>query len=333
MLHVDGWFYWYGENKERTNGQTEVWHWGIRFYRSRDLYNWEDLGVVIPPNLDDRSSPLHPAQLLDRPHIIHNARTGQYVCWIKIMADPLQTRAVLVADTLLGPYRLVGSNIQPLGMNAGDFDLAVSEEDGKAYMYFERVHSELICADLDADYTGFSGYYSTHMHRHGPPEVRESPAYFYRQGVHYLATSGTTGYFPNPSEIASAPGFHGPWTTLGDLHPDDRSRTSFNTQVCCIFKHPHKRDLYISIGDRWMGDQSGDDFETGRLSGLVGSAFHKRFGRPKQEFDADEAAAFKIAGTLAVDTSRAGQVWLPVDFSGDRPVIRWRDEWSLDEFE
>lgn len=31
-------------------------------------------------------------------------------------------------------------------MSAGDFDLAVAP-DGKAYYYFERVHSETICAD------------------------------------------------------------------------------------------------------------------------------------------------------------------------------------------
>jgi hypothetical protein len=48
-------------------------------------------------------------------------------------------------------------------MNAGDFDLVVSPADGKAYMYFERVHSEMICADLTDDYTDFAGYYSTHL--------------------------------------------------------------------------------------------------------------------------------------------------------------------------
>ena len=32
-------WYWYGENKEHTNGKGNVWHWGVRLYTSKDLYN------------------------------------------------------------------------------------------------------------------------------------------------------------------------------------------------------------------------------------------------------------------------------------------------------
>jgi hypothetical protein len=333
VLPHDGWFYWYGENKEKTDGSNGIWNWGIRFYRSKDLYNWEDLGLVIPPDLDDASSPMHPAQFTDRPHIVHNPATGKFVCWIKVMASSGQTRSVLVADTILGPYRLLARDMMPFGMSAGDFDVVTSPDDGKGYMYFERVHSELICADLDSEYTGFTGYYSTHFPRPGPPSVREAPAYFYRQGRHYLATSGTTGYFPNPSEIAVADTFHGPWTRLGDLHPTDGSRTSFNSQISCIFKHPAKRDLYIAMADRWMGEIAGPEFESGRLSELVQAAYGKSFSQPRQDLDRDEEKAFAIAGTLAVNTAASGHVWLPIDFSGAHPTIRWQDEWFTEDFD
>lgn len=116
---------------------------------------------------------------------------------------------VLTADALLGPYTVVHEGLWPLGMEPGDFDLAVAP-DGKAYYFFERVHSELICADLTDDYTNvirllqhaFSAPRSTY--------TREAPAPFYRKGKHYLLTSGTTGYFPNPSELAIADTWHGP---------------------------------------------------------------------------------------------------------------------------
>ena len=123
-----------------------------------------------------------------------------------------QRSTVLVADDLLGPYRIVRKDLKPLGMNAGDFDLVVDPTDGKGYYYFERVHSELICADLTEDYTDVTGYYSTHFPLVQPPYVREAPAYFTRNGLHYLVTSGTTGYYPNPSQVATAPSYHGPWT-------------------------------------------------------------------------------------------------------------------------
>ena len=79
------------------------------------------------------------------------------------VAEAAQRSTVLVADDILGPYAIVQTDLKPLGMNAGDFDLVVDPTDGKAYYYFERVHSELICADLTDDYTDVTGYYSTHF--------------------------------------------------------------------------------------------------------------------------------------------------------------------------
>lgn len=42
-------YYWYGENKEKTVGGlfNKIWHWGVRCYVSKDLYNWEDKGLLI----------------------------------------------------------------------------------------------------------------------------------------------------------------------------------------------------------------------------------------------------------------------------------------------
>ena len=332
ILQVGSQYFWYGENKEFTTGKTEVWTWGVRCYSSTDLYNWDDLGLIIPPNTEDRNSPLHPAAGLDRPHILYNARTKQFVCWIKLLTNTQQTRTVLVADRITGPYQIAHQDILPLGMSAGDFDLVVSPDDGKAYMYFERVHSELICADLTDDYTGFTGYYSTHFPRPGPPLVREAPAYFRRDHKHYLATSGTTGYFPNPSEIAVADTYHGPFAVQGDLHPTDRSRTSFNSQISSIFKHPKKADLYIALADRWIGPQSGAEFDGGETSRTVQSGFSKVFASPRQPLTPTEQTAMGNWAGLNLNTSLARYVWLPIRFSGEHPVIEWRSEWRLDEF-
>lgn len=81
----DGTYYWYGENKEKTEGKNGIWHWGVRCYRSKDLVNWEDLGLIIPPDEDDPTSPLYPKAQMDRPHIIYNRFTKKYVCWVKVM--------------------------------------------------------------------------------------------------------------------------------------------------------------------------------------------------------------------------------------------------------
>ncbi len=332
IIQVCDTYYWYGENKEFTTGKTNVWTWGVRCYSSSDLYNWDDLGLIIPPDTKDPDSPLNPAAFLDRPHILYNHRTRQFVCWIKLMSKSmLQTRAVLVADQITGPYRMVRQDIRPLGMNAGDFDLVTSPSDGKAYMYFERVHSELICADLTDDYTDFTGYYSTHFPRSGPPFVREGPAHFARQGKQYLVTSGTTGYFPNPSEVAIAETYHGPFTVLGDLHPTDSTRTSFNSQISCIFKHPKKKDLYIAIADRWMPTLSEAELQNGEFSQTVQDAFHKAFAPTPEPLTTAEMLL--LTDNLKINTSLSRYVWLPILFNDDRPTIEWRSEWSLDQYE
>ncbi|WP_221774048.1 family 43 glycosylhydrolase [Novosphingobium flavum] len=335
IIQVGDVFYWYGENKERTLPGSGIWHWGVRAYASRDLVNWTDQGLIIPPVTDDPKSPLHPSRQLDRPHILYNPVTRKFVCWVKIMeADGRQTRTVLTADRMTGPYTIIRQDMLPLGMSAGDFDLVVSPADGKAVIYFERVHSEVICADLTPDYTDVTGSYTAHFPHPAPPQVREGPAYFERGGKHYLITSGTTGYHPNPSEVAMANALHGPWTVLGDLHPGDRSRTSFNSQVSAVFKHPGKKDLYIALADRWIPDLpriEGSDFASGDAYRRFEAMFSKMFAQSGAPLTKQEDALLKDQASK-INTSRGTYVWLPIRFTGDRPYIEWRSKWSLDEF-
>lgn len=330
IIQVGDLFYWYGENKEKTVQGSKFWTWGIQAYSSKDLYNWDDLGLIIPPDEKDPTSPLHPSGKLDRPHIIYNAKSRKFVCWIKNLTEP-QTRVVLTANAITGPYTIIHKDLKPVGMSAGDFDLVISPDDAKAYMYFERVHTEMICADLTEDYTDFTGYYSTHFPTSGPPEVREAPAYFRRNGKHYLTSSGATGYYPNPSEVAVADTFHGPFTVLGDLHPGDTSRTSYNSQISSIFKHPTKKNLYIALADRWTGPLSGPDFESGRFSALIHNGLARRFGTPAMPVPpASGGSPPEKQATRPI--SEARYVWLPIRFQGDRPIIEWRSEWRLEEF-
>lgn len=346
VLYVEDTFYWYGENKEKTLPDNGIWHWGIRCYASRDLYNWEDKGLIIPPELEDEESPLHPSKCMDRPHIIYNPTTGKYVCWLKIMQkDGFQTETILIADHILGPYVTVRTGLKPLGMSAGDFDLVVNPSDGKAYYYFDRVHSELICADLTDDYTNVTGYYSTHFPQPHPPFVREAPAYFYRKGLHYLVTSGTTGYAPNPSEVACSKLFHGPFEVLGNPHVDDASNTSFHSQICSVFKHPLKKDLYIALADRWISDYS-KCLPYDELAKIFDSIYNPYTDDrdPEERWKAlyesiEEAGEQKkelaeaLKADFVVNSSVADYVWLPFRFDGKMAWLDWKDEWKIEDYE
>lgn len=327
IMYLDGLYYWYGENKEKTTGENDIWHWGVRCYTSKDLYNWEDKGLIIPPEPDNPASSLHPSSQMDRPHIIYNQSTRKFVAWLKIMhRDGTQTETVMTADHILGPYTKVREGLKPLNMSAGDFDLAVAP-DGKAYYYFERVHSETICADLTADYTDVTGYYSTHFPHTQPPYVREATAHCLRKGKHYLITSGTTGYLPNPSEAAVADTWHGPYRVLGNPHPEDESNTSFHSQISSIFKVPGKKDLYIACGDRWLPQYMDLKYEDYKKT------FQRIFDPERFGPEPEENRNDNLEDAGMRNTSIADYVWLPLRFEEDMVYIDWMDEWRIEDYQ
>lgn len=192
--------------------------------------------------MKDESSPLHPTAMMDRPHILYNEKTKKYVVWLKIMGD-LSYFAVLQADDILGPYKMVNKKVNPHGNLVGDFDLVVDEETGRGYVISERPHTCIYCAELNEEYTDAKGEYSEHFPHTAPSEAREAPACFMRNGKRYMITSGTTGYYPNPSEVAMADSWHGSYEVSKELHKEDSINTSFNSQISSVFKYPFKKDL------------------------------------------------------------------------------------------
>ncbi len=222
--------------------------------------------------------------------------------------------------------------LKPLNMSAGDFDLAVAP-DGKAYYYFERVHSETICADLTEDYTDVTGYYSTHFPRPYPPYVREATAHFLRKNKHYLITSGTTGYMPNPSEVAIADSWHGEYCVLGNPHVMDESHTSYHSQISSVFKVPGKKDLYIACADRWLPERM--DLKYEEYAKFFQTMFDENADKSHMMEDLE-----KFQFMIPDNTSIADYVWLPLRFeepSEAYPMgmvyIDWMDEWKIEDYQ
>ncbi|MFE2424366.1 hypothetical protein [Streptomyces hokutonensis] len=175
------------------------------------------------------------------------------------------------------------------------------------------------------DYTDVTGYYSTHFPQPHPPYVREAPAYFTRNGLHYLITSGTTGYAPNPSEVAVARTYHGPWTVLGDPHPGDASRTSHRSQISSVFKHPHKKNLYIALADRWLPHLAPE------LAQPIRQEMRRRYADPTE--DASDTPIALPEELINPDTSIADYVWLPLRFEGEMAFVDWHDEWRIEDYD
>lgn len=329
ILVKDGVYYWYGENKEKTTLGSNVWTWGIRAYRSTDFYNWEDLGLIIKPDTVNPLSPLHYSQTLDRPHIIYNRKTGKWVCWIKSM-DTDGYFVIMQADRFEGPYTLVRS-FKPEGFGVGDFDMYVDEVSGKAYVWFERPHWEMVCAELTDDFLGTNGNYSEHFVGLLPPYTREAPAHFVRNGRHYMFTSGTTGYVPNPSRVCVFDSYHGEYTDLGCPHVGDKYSDSFGSQISSVVRIPGT-GLYVALADRWLPALAGTDIPV-----RIARDYERRYkGRKPFERDFTQPKTKDKTGmkrTKWDTTAGSRYVFLPVTFDADgKPVIHWVDEWRIEDY-
>lgn len=326
VRYENGVYYFYGENKEYDDVKTGRLFGGVRCYKSENLCDWEDMGLIIPPDTQNKNSTLHPSAKTERPHIIYNRKTKKYICYLKvIMADGTQKTTVLESDSFLGGYEIVREKWQPLGKNAGDFDLQADEKTGKAYYIFEEVHSRLIIAELTEDYLDTTGVYSTHFENGYPPYVREAPAHFMRNRKHYLITSGTTGYYPNPSQLAVADDWHGPYKILGNPHPNDVTNTSYHSQISSVFK-VDGRDIYIACADRWLPDRMFLEYE---MYARLFECSHMPNGGGA-DWDILRNECDKHGISAAPDISKADYVWLPFQFDDEMGYLDWHNEWTPD---
>lgn len=82
VIYIDGTYYWYGENKEKTTGDNDIWTWGVRCYASKDLYNWEDKGLIIEPEPDKPESSLCPTSVIAGPSPHHLQQDDRRICML-----------------------------------------------------------------------------------------------------------------------------------------------------------------------------------------------------------------------------------------------------------
>ncbi len=325
IIYEDGTFYWYGENKEFTDGKSPVWTWGIRLYSSKDFYNWTDCGLIIPPVVDDPSSPLFPESKVDRPHIVKNEKTGKYVCWIKL-SGPEACFTILTADCLQGPYEMAQKFYNPFGLHIGDFDIAVDERTEKAYLYCEAEHDRVVGIRLSADYLEAEELVSTQYAGLKPPFCREGVTVFKRQEKLFMLTSGMSGYVPNQSDLAEADGYEKEFTSIGDPHIDDASLSSFNSQIGQVFHLPGT-DVYITLADRWV-----PDYQVMREKALaIRQAIASTHDKEKYPATKEQMAELMKAPMLESACTRdADYVFLPIAFTEEgKPQIAWKENWTL----
>jgi hypothetical protein len=257
MLYYAKTYYWYGENKQGTTWMPETnkaWDGyrvevtGIRCYSSRDLYRWQDLGLVLKALPDDPASDLHPSKVVERPKVAFNPRTRKFVMWMHIDTFDYQSgrAGVAVADSPTGPFQYLGS-IKPEGADSRDQTLFV-DDDATAYrIYSSEWNKATYISLLSDDWLKHTGKYTKLF----AGQDLEAQTIFKRAGKYYLIASHCTGWDPNPACAAVADSLWGPWRELGNPCRGKGAETTFHSQGAFVFPVAGKRDAYIFMADQW----------------------------------------------------------------------------------
>ncbi|WP_213008709.1 RICIN domain-containing protein [Paractinoplanes toevensis] len=243
VLKVGSYYYWFGENRNADNTFRAV-----SVYRSTDLRNWEFRNNVLTQS---SASELASANI-ERPKVIYNASTGQYVMWMhkESATDYSQARAaVAVSSTVDGAYAYQGS-FRPQNTYMSR-DIMLFNDNGTAYMISAANENyDLMIYRLNSSFTGIAAVVGNFW----PGGHREAPALFKRGSTYFMLTSAATGWSPNQAQYATASSISGPWTgwtNVGDS-------TTFSSQPTYVLPvQGTSTTSYLYMGDRWAGAWGG----------------------------------------------------------------------------
>ena len=259
IIYENGVYHWYGmafRNLPMASGPNggQMTDTGVVMYRSLDLLNWEYEGVILEVS-NDKGSELYAPLRFERPKIIYNEKTKQFVLWCHFVKYPGDhgnghgdsDMGLAVCDSVNGKYKWLGYS-KPIDESEWVRDMTVYKDPFKnAYLIYDRHIADPLLGDktgglqgdrcihvvkLSDDYLSFTDTYK----RINCAAFREAPAVTYKDGYYYIVTSGLTGWETNRAMAFRTKNLLSEWECIGDPCVDDFTHTTFNTQSSSIFK-------------------------------------------------------------------------------------------------
>jgi hypothetical protein len=273
IINVNGTFYWYGENHRLGLGNKT----GVSVYSSRDLYQWKNEGVALPKAALPEQ--FRDTGVCERPKVLYNASTRKFVMWMHLdtVDYTAASAGVATSDSPTGPFTFLGysrpikydygiaapdrAHEKELGNTFRDMNL-FADDDGSAYViYASEENATTYIARLNDSYTAIvtPAVEGKTWARVLPKASREGAALFKFKGHYYMFSSGTTGWSPNPADLATAEHIFGPWESLGNPCSGADENTTYGSQSTFVLPAPGKGDdAFIFMGDRWVGHKLKD---------------------------------------------------------------------------
>lgn len=250
MLHHDGWWYWYGENRIGNNY--------VSCYRTKDFKSFEFRGNIITTETPtegyrvqtdlslagkNADGMIHKVNL-ERPKVLWCERTKKFVLWCHYEngVDYHDARCAVASSDYPDHGFVYHGSFNPFGDMARDCTLFM--DGGDAYFAAaSRDNRDLHVWKLTKDFMSVSKLVNNLFQN----ESREAPAFFKKDGRYYLLTSYCTGWAPNQGKWSSSDSIDGEW----EINEKFGDETTFRSQPAFVLEKDGK---FIYFADRWGGN-------------------------------------------------------------------------------
>lgn len=291
IVYEDGYYYWIGDS--RTGNECN----GVGCYRSKDLYNWTNRGLIIPLSgkISEDNWDLAKGRNLYRPKILYNELTKKWIIWAvwENMEVTITKSCRLVSDHMEGDYDLYDISCVN-GILSRDYTLFKDDTDGRVYFIGAvNTNADILGVQLNDDYLDGTSNASIIL----DGVKYEAPAIFKMYDMYFGLFSGCTYWKPDRSRWAYSYNMLEGWsyervftdvTGSGiEFCVDDVKGTTYDSQSAFVFKVGGDDQKLVYVGDRW--DENN------------------------------------------LESSK--QVWLPISMRSGYPTIHWYDEWDLSIFD
>ena len=330
ILFHDGVYYWFGEHKIAGRGGNQA-NVGVRCYSSKDLYNWKNEGVALAV-AEESDSEIARGCILERPKVIYNAKTKQFVMWfhLELLGQGYKAArtGLAVADKVTGPYAYQGS-VRP---NAGQWPENMSaDEQARAKQLLAKG------AELEEPHAIRAGGYTARDFK-GGQMARDMTLFVDDDGTAYHIHASEENYTLHISELT----------------PDYRDFTGRYARVLpggkneapAIFKH-HGRYYLLTSGCTGWRPNAARSFVADSIWGPWKSLGNPCVGEePESGLGAEKTFGGQSTFILPMpghkdqyiamfdiwrprDAIDGRYLWLPIQMTPDSFQVRYQKRWSL----
>lgn len=242
IIKVGTTYYWLGEDK--TNGSAFQ---NVKCYSSTDLAHWAFVNNVLTRQA---SGDLGPNRVIERPHVIYNSSTSQFVMYMHVDNSSYTDRkaGVATSSSVCGSYTYLGS-VKPLGHDSLDDNLFQDGTTGY-FLSEDRTNAKLQIYQLSADYLTVASLVATVAQYEAPALAKVGATYL-------LFGSHLSGWATNDNQYTTATSIAGPWATWKSFAPTGTN--TCNSQSTFVLPVVGSSNTtYVFLADRWNSNNLSD---------------------------------------------------------------------------